>query len=164
MLNRGVLVLNNDFRPLHICNSRRAISLVLSGKVDVLQSSERHIHSATTIINIPSVIKLRYYVKKPYKHVLPTKRNIFIRDGFTCQYCGSNVRLTIDHVIPQKRGGKNSWDNLVTCCWKCNNKKGDKRPEDVGLVLRSKPKKPSCDLIFKEAKIKRADWADFLLI
>lgn len=161
-MNRSVLVLNSDYSPLHVCNLRRAIRLMLAMKVDVLQSSDEIIGGRNLVFNVPSVVRLKYYIKRPYSPVPLTRQNIHIRDNYQCQYCGSKEKLTLDHIHPIKRGGQNTWENLVTCCFKCNNKKGDQPLEKTDFVLKSKPKRPSHGLLFKFANQNNASWQDYL--
>ena len=123
----AVLVLNQNFEPLNICNIRRAFVLVHRGKAEVLEQGERGIRTATRVMPRPSVIKLSYMVKRPRPQVRLSRREIFMRDDYQCQYCGSRAReLTLDHVMPKHRGGGHSWDNLVSACRPCNHRKGGK--------------------------------------
>lgn len=154
--------MNGDYTPLNICSKKRAILLVLSNKVDVLKSCDSYMISQREMFAIPSVVRLRYQVRKPYSSIPLSKKNVYVRDYYTCQYCGSHEKLTIDHVIPLKHGGKSTWENLVTCCFKCNNKKGDTKLEHTTFKLMSQPKKPGADLIFKYSRAHNKDWEDFI--
>jgi len=125
--DRQVLVLNNDYEPLNVCNVRRALVLVLLGKAEVLHVDGVRLRTVDRVIQVPSVVKLRYHVKRPLPELKLTRRTIFARDDYTCQYCGYRGKdLTVDHVLPKRLGGSDDWENLVTCCRKCNLKKGDK--------------------------------------
>jgi 5-methylcytosine-specific restriction endonuclease McrA len=99
---------------------------------------------------MPAVIKLRNYVNIPYKGVVLTRQNVFKRDGFECQYCGTKKDLTLDHVIPKAKGGKSTWINLITACKKCNTQKGDYSPEEIGFSLRNSPYKPNYILFLRD--------------
>lgn len=138
-----VLVLNSDYEPLNVCNVRRAIALVHLGKADVLHSSERQIRTFCGDVPSPSVLKLRHHVRRPLPELRLSRRSVFARDDYQCQYCGLSGReLTIDHVIPKRLGGRSSWENLVTCCRKCNAKKGDKLLPQTGMKLKKEPRRP----------------------
>ena len=110
----SVLVLNQNYEPLNVCNARRALVLVDGGKAEVLEHAFGDIRTPSRAIPRPSVIRLVYMIKRPRPRVRLTRREIFMRDGYTCQYCGLKSRdLTLDHVIPRHRGGPHSWENLV---------------------------------------------------
>jgi 5-methylcytosine-specific restriction endonuclease McrA len=149
MMNLPVLVLNANYEPLNVCSTRRAVNLYLSGKAEMLQNGRGYIHTVSKRFPRPSVIRLGYMVKRPYPRVRLTKREIFRRDGYTCQYCGSSTKhLTLDHVIPRHRGGEYTWSNLVTACQKCNLKKGGRTPDEVNMQLRRKPEEPRATAIY----------------
>lgn len=142
-MSHDVLVLNNDYEPLNVCNMRRAIVLVFLGKAEVLHTHEVAINMIEGSIDSPSVVKLRHHVKRPIPELRLSRRSIFARDNYTCQYCGHQARdLTIDHVTPKRLGGKATWENLVCCCRKCNSKKGDKTLDKVSMTLMSRPRRP----------------------
>lgn len=142
-MNRDVLVLNSDYEPLNICNMRRAVNLVFLGKVDVLHENSFVLHSARSYVRSPSVVRLRNHVKRPMPQLKLSRRSIFARDNYTCQYCGHRgADLTVDHVVPRRVGGPTSWDNLVCCCKKCNTRKSDKTLAQVGFALRASPRRP----------------------
>ena len=138
-----VLVLNSNYEPLNVCNIRRAIVLVLNGKAEVLEEYDLMITSASSEFDAPSVIRLVYMIKRPYPRVKLCRREIFIRDNFTCQYCGVQTRdLTIDHIIPRSKNGPHTWENLVSACRQCNHRKGGKTIEEARLKLASTPREP----------------------
>lgn len=143
-MNTEVLVLNSDYEPLNVCNVRRAIIMVYLGKADILHVDRDNM--AQTVdgeMITPSVVKLRSHVKRPLPELKLSRRTVFARDNYTCQYCGSTTKdLTIDHVIPKRAGGGASWENLVTCCRKCNMKKSDKLAHQVGMKLARPPRRP----------------------
>jgi 5-methylcytosine-specific restriction endonuclease McrA len=158
-----ILVLNADYMPVNVTTLKRGFKLVYKGKAEVIKHIEgQPIITSTKTIARPSVIRLLKYVYLPFKKVQLTRLNLYKRDGFKCGYCGSYGDLTIDHILPKSRGGQNSWENLITCCHKCNVKKGDRMPEEVGFVLSHKPFKP--DYLFFIDKISRPGygWDDFL--
>ncbi|MDI3342005.1 MAG: HNH endonuclease [Sphaerobacter sp.] len=138
-----VLVLNHDYEPLNVCNLRRAIVLVLSGKAEVLEAYDRAMTSVRERFDAPSVIRLAYFIRRPRPKVKLTRREVFMRDDYTCQYCGAKTSdLTIDHVIPRSRGGRHSWDNLVSACRACNHRKGGRTVAEARLTLRRPPFEP----------------------
>ena len=145
LLNKSVLVLNSSFQPLHVCHVKRAIVLVLGGKAEVLEYYEnRFIRSVSSNYQMPCVVRLTVYINPGRRKVSLGRRNILRRDGFRCQYCGTTREpLTTDHIIPRSKGGPDSWENLVTACVKCNNKKANRTPDQAGMKMLSKPKSPS---------------------
>ncbi|MFQ5585101.1 MAG: HNH endonuclease, partial [Calditrichia bacterium] len=130
--------------PLTVCNAKKAIILIYMGKAEILERDSVWVHSVNSRIPLPSVIRLVFFVKAPKKRIILNRRNLLIRDQHTCQYCGRRTHpLTIDHVVPKNYGGGNSWENLVVACLPCNNRKANRTPEQAGLKLIRKPKKPS---------------------
>jgi 5-methylcytosine-specific restriction endonuclease McrA len=143
MVNSSVLVLNENYEPLNICQARRAIVLMLRGKAEVLENDSREIRSPSFSIHLPSVIRLVYLVKRPQPQRRLTRREILLRDHYTCQYCGKETReLTIDHVIPRRLGGKHDWDNVVSACKACNHHKAGRSPKEAGMKLIRRPTQP----------------------
>ena len=139
-----VLVLNQDYQALSVCTVERAVGLVLLHKAEVVESrADRLLRSARTSFPWPSVVRLKRYVRVPYRKVLLTRRNVLRRDRHRCAYCGAADRLTIDHVLPRSRGGGDTWENLVAACTPCNNRKGNRTPEEAGMALRRRPFRPS---------------------
>ena len=137
------LVLNATYEPIGVVSARRAVVLALDEKVDVLADTGELIGSATLTVPIPSVIRLRYYVKVPYKRTAPlSRRAVFARDQGRCQYCGRSAE-SIDHVVPRSKGGGHTWDNVVACCRRCNTYKGDRLLGSCGLELATAPKAPT---------------------
>lgn len=137
------LVLNATYEPIGVVSARRAVVLALDEKVDVLADTGEYIGSATLTFPVPSVIRLRYFVKVPYKRTAPlSRRAVFARDHNRCQYCGKAAE-SIDHVIPRSKGGAHSWDNVVACCRRCNTYKGDRLLENCSLRLRTRPDTPT---------------------
>lgn len=163
-MNNRVLVLNQDFSPLMVCSVERAFILVYLNKSELIKPANGHkLHTVAKSYPMPSVIRLNRYVNAPYKGVNLTRQNIFKRDNFECQYCGTKRELTIDHVIPRAKGGKDTWTNLVTACKKCNAKKGNDTPEAANMPLRKKPWKPSYAIFLKDhLNHEMTEWDDFL--
>lgn len=144
MLNKNVLVLNQNYEPLNVCTVRRAFLLIFGGKAHAVELLNEVVRSVSQEFPIPSVVRLERYIHAPRRRVVLSKRNIFKRDNYQCQYCGAiDDKMTIDHVVPRKFGGQATWENLVCACVSCNNKKGEQRPEQVDLKLRSRPKRPN---------------------
>lgn len=145
-----VLVLNASYEPLNITTWKRAAVLLLKGKAEQLEHNGKVIYPN---FPLPTVIRLRQYVNIPHKEIPLTRRNILHRDGHTCQYCGyTGEDLTLDHVVPKSRGGDDSWENIVTACVRCNIKKGNRTPEEAGLMLRQRPRRPHRSLYFEVSK------------
>ena len=143
MINSAVLVLDQDYHPLNICRARRAVVLTLKGKAHVLERESRETRSPSFSIALPLVIRLVYLVKRPQLQRKLTKREVFIRDCYTCQYCGKETRdLTLDHVIPRHLGGKHDWDNVVSACKACNHRKAGRSPREAGMKLIRRPSQP----------------------
>ncbi|HCG29882.1 MAG TPA: HNH endonuclease [Chloroflexi bacterium] len=138
-----VLVLNQNYEPLNVCNMRRAIGLIIHDKAEVLDVYQVRIITASSTIEAPSVIRLSHLIRRPHPRVKLTRREIFIRDNSPCQYCGSRTAdLTIDHIIPRSRGGVHSWENLVSACRSCNHRKGGKLLTDSKMRLSRLPFEP----------------------
>lgn len=145
-----VLVLNASYEPLNITSWKRAVVLLLKDKAEQLEHNGQYIYSD---IPLPSVIRLRNYVRVPYKEIPLTRRNIFERDRHTCQYCYyKGEQLTLDHVIPRSRGGGDTWENLVSACVRCNVRKGNRTPKEANMPLLSQPRKPYSSLYFELIK------------
>lgn len=143
-LSGHVLVLNQDYRALAVTSVQRATVLVLLRKADLVEASDRRfVRSPTLCVPWPSVVRLRVYVRVPYKKIMLTRKNVMRRDHSRCQYCNSTDRLTIDHVYPRSRGGRDTWENLVAACVPCNNRKGNKTPAEAEMKLSRKPFRPS---------------------
>ncbi len=144
------LLLNASFQPIQVISWQKAIQLFFSGKVEVVESSDRMIRSVSITIPIPRVIRLIRFVplnsRKKNSVVRFTRNHVFLRDHHTCQYCGQKPptqHLTMDHVTPVVKGGKKTWDNIVTACRPCNIKKGGRTPEEAGMRLKRPPREPA---------------------
>jgi 5-methylcytosine-specific restriction endonuclease McrA len=148
-MNEPVLLLNANFAPLNVCNTRRAIGLILAGKAEMLLDGRGAIQTVRRTFPRPSVIRLGYMIKRPRPRIRLTKKEIFRRDDHTCQYCGAkSSRMTIDHIIPKHRGGDHGWDNLVTACDKCNLQKGGRTLNGVHMTLVRMPSEPRASALY----------------
>jgi 5-methylcytosine-specific restriction endonuclease McrA len=139
-----VLVLNATYEPINVCTVRRAVVLLMKEKAEVLEHGDRVLHSGTSTVARPVVIRLVSYVRVPrdtHRRKI-TRRAVFARDDWTCQYCGSRGNLTVDHVIPRSKGGPSTWDNIVASCAPCNRRKGDALPKQAGMIPRHAPRVP----------------------
>ncbi len=142
-LHKPVLVLNASFEPINICAARRAVVLVLKGVASAEELSQSHIHSARNSLPVPSVIRLLEYRRIPHQTRALSRKNILMRDRYSCQYCHRTLpssELTLDHVIPRSRAGETTWENLVTCCHPCNNRKGSRTPDEANMKLARLPR------------------------
>ena len=136
------LVLNASYEPLCVVPVRRAVVLVLKEKAEVLHTSDRVLHSERASIPAPSVIRLTYFVKVPFRaRAALNRRAVFARDGGRCQYCGA-VAENIDHVIPRSRGGQHVWENVVAACRPCNVRKRDRLLHETSMRLHRRPSAP----------------------
>ena len=152
-LNARVLLLNQSYEPLIICNVKKAIILILLGKAELVADNEKkRLRSVSSSFPWPSVIRLNSYVRVPYKRIIISRKNILKRDGHKCAYCGrGHLPLTLDHIVPKSRGGEDTWDNLIAACIRCNNKKGDRTPKEAGMEMLFQPHTPSHIMIIKNA-------------
>lgn len=140
-MNRA-LVLNASFEPLSVVSSRRATVLLLAEKADCISPSGQVFHSEHLVVAVPSVLKLRQFVKVPFRRrAALNRRAVFARDGSRCQYCGSAAE-SIDHVVPRARGGPHTWENVVAACRPCNVRKRDRLLDETTMALRSTPRAP----------------------
>jgi 5-methylcytosine-specific restriction endonuclease McrA len=143
-----VLVLNATYEPLNITTWKRAMVMVLMGKAEGLEHDCRRLLRPN--LHQPTVIRLRQFVRVPYRQMPLTRRNVFQRDNHHCQYCGSGSEpLSIDHVVPRSRGGADSWENVTTACLTCNVRKGNRTPREAGMPLRQEPRRPLSLLSFE---------------
>jgi 5-methylcytosine-specific restriction endonuclease McrA len=151
-MNATVLVLNQDYQPLSICSVQRSIKLIFLEKAELLHDDpEKELRTTRRAYQFPSVIRLRNYIRVPYAKIVLSRRNVMRRDDFTCQYCGKKSSLTIDHIIPKSRGGKDIWENLTTACDTCNVHKGNRTPKEANMELRGKPYRPVPLAFFRDS-------------
>lgn len=163
------LVLNAAYEPIHLISWEKAMCLVFTSKAEIVAEYDHMIRSVSQIFKMPSVVRLKKYVRtfKRTMNARCTRRNVLMRDRYTCQYCfhGCNTStITIDHVMPRSRGGKTTWDNVVAACHPCNRKKADRTPEESGMLLAKKPRRPTwVDLLEESHRDLLESWMPFLL-
>ena len=190
LLNRQVLVLNRLWQPVNMCSARRAITLVFLGHAHVVGTDEDdqyHAHdiaswlrlstgrqngngvvrSVSHCFRIPEIVVLSLFDRLPKKQVKFTRESIYRRDSFNCQYCGDRFesrQLNLDHVIPRDKGGRTTWENVVTSCISCNTRKANKLPGEARMFPRRKPKVPSWRPLFSATQrpLPCASWCQFI--
>ena len=165
------LVLNSDFRPLShyplsIWCWQDSVKAVILNRVNIVSNYSREIRSPSFQMNLPSVISLKSYIK-PNRNPIFSRFNVFLRDKFSCQYCGSKNELTFDHLLPRSKGGKTNWDNVVTACSSCNVKKGGRLIKNSGMTLNQWPFQPTTEDLHKNGKnfppnFLHKSWMDYL--
>ena len=164
LINAPVLVLNQNYQPLNVCNARRAIVLLGLGKAEQMENGRGDVHSVSETFAVPSVIRLIYMVKRPMLRRRLSRRAVFYRDKFTCQYCGKQSRsLTLDHILPRSRGGPHEWENVTSACIPCNHRKAGSTPLEAGMRLRRRPGVPRPDpySLFRQRTILE-EWRQFI--
>jgi 5-methylcytosine-specific restriction endonuclease McrA len=164
-LNRLVLVLNASYEPIHVVPARRALTLVFKGTALVEERSAHTVRTCKIHIPVPSVIRLVKYRRVPRQHRGVSRKGILLRDRNICQYCQRPLPardLTLDHVIPRSRAGTSTWENLVACCFPCNNKKGSRTPQEAGMVLARVPRQVSIHAKHRLMIGDEAAWEKFL--
>lgn len=150
-MDSNVLVLNQDYQPLSICSVQRSVKLLFLEKAELLHDDPtRKIRTVDEAYIYPSVIRLRNYINLPYNRIVLSRRNVMKRDRHSCQYCGIKHDLTLDHIMPRSRGGRDSWENLVTACNRCNVRKGNRTPEEAKMPLTRKPFRPIHITFFRD--------------
>jgi len=165
MINYAVLVLNQSYEPLTVCRARRAVVLILNGKAEMLENGVGFIHTVREEFPLPSVIRLDFMVKRPYRERKLTRIEILNRDRYICQYCGKQTRqLTLDHVIPRFRNGQHTWENVVVACVACNRRKAGRTPREAGMKLMRTPSYPRDRAFFIPYHYRetRTEWQKYL--
>jgi 5-methylcytosine-specific restriction endonuclease McrA len=163
------LVLNAAYEPIHLVSWEKAMCLVFTAKAEVVAEYEHAIRSVSHIFKMPSVVRLKKYVRtfRRTMNARCTRKNVLMRDRYACQYCGiscSAATITIDHVFPRSRGGKTNWDNVAAACHPCNRRKANRTPEEAGMRLAKKPRRPTwVDLLDGSHKDLLENWMPFLL-
>ena len=165
-LNKQVLVLNQNYEPMSVCDVRRAIILIYLGKAEIIEKDSGFIRSVRVSIPFPLVVRIVVYIHVPSKRIVLSRKNIIKRDGHVCQYCGDqSVPMTVDHMIPKNFGGNDSWENLVCSCVECNNKKGNRTAEQANMRLLRKPRKPNhLSFIRYFLGVKNDKWKPYLFM
>ena len=164
-MDEPVLVLNANYEPLNVCSTKRAVGMMMTGKAELLLDGRGVIKTASSAYPRPSIVRLSYMVHRPRPRVKLTKKEIFRRDRYVCQYCGERPTvLTVDHIVPRHRGGAHTWENLVTACPACNRRKGGRTPHEAGMPLRNEPHEPSpsAEYMFGRILEFRREWAQYL--
>jgi 5-methylcytosine-specific restriction endonuclease McrA len=162
-----VLVLNASYEPINVCTVRRAAVLLLKNRAEILEKGDWALHAESFTLARPVVIRLLTYVRIPrdaHRRKI-TRRAVFARDRWTCQYCGhERGNLTVDHVIPRSKGGPSTWENIVTCCAPCNRRKGDRLPRQAGMQPSRTPTAPNPTIfIHVAAQTIPAAWEQYLV-
>lgn len=164
VLSASVLVLNQNYEPLNVCNVRRAVVLISRGKAEVVEEGEGLLRSVARAFQVPSIIRMVYLIRRPRPSARLSRSEVFRRDRFTCQYCGrQTLDLTLDHVIPRRRGGGHTWDNLVSACRRCNHRKAGRTPAQADMRLGRRPERPAASLavLFARYLDHRPAWLPF---
>lgn len=139
-----VLLLNASEEPLNIISLQRAVNLLLAQKAEIVCAAKKVLHAETFEIPAPTVVRLLYYVQAVRRRILLNKKNVLLRDEYRCGYCGRKEQsvMTVDHVIPKSQGGPSTWQNLIACCYRCNQRKRNRTPEQAGMPLQWNPCRP----------------------
>jgi len=164
-MDDAVLVLNANFEPINVCDIQRAVGLMLTEKASLVLNGRGLLHTARSTFPIPSIIRLQNMAPAPRPQVPLSRREVFRRDHYTCQYCGKTTPiLTIDHVIPRSLGGKHEWTNVVAACPACNHRKGGRLLQGSGMSLLRTPKRPpsSATYVFARQLSGNQEWESFL--
>jgi len=169
----SVLLLNASFEPLAVISTRRAVSLVLRGRVEGVSGEVVTVHGASQTFTIPTVIRLRRYVNVPRRGARWSRRGVLRRDGYRCVYCGARAGdlqggrvltrgdFTVDHLVPRSRGGKSTWSNTACACRACNQRKRDRTPREAGMKLLWEPKTPRTSYLVVSGEVP-ASWKVYL--
>jgi 5-methylcytosine-specific restriction endonuclease McrA len=164
-MHKPVLVLNANFEPINVCDIRRAIGLILSDKASMVLDGRGVINTVNRQFPSPSIIRLQKMVSPPRPRPRLSRREVFRRDNFTCQYCGrQTLTLTIDHVHPRHMGGLHAWCNVVAACPQCNHRKGGRTAEEAHMHPTRRPEEPpaSAEYVFAHHLQENADWQSFI--
>ncbi len=183
VLDRPTLVLNRNWQPVGVASVARALIKVYTGKAKVVDPNdyqlytwsdwsalepaegEPYIQTPSLRLKVPEVVTLVHYDRVPVKRVTFSRRNLFKRDNYTCQYCGARPgteELTIDHIIPRSQGGESSWENCVVACVRCNARKGNRTPKQAGMKLLRKPRRPKWKPSYASISVRIDSWSRFI--
>lgn len=159
-----VLVLNLNYVPINVCTVRRAVVLLGKAKAEMLENHRGQLRTVDRTIDAPSIIRLVYLVKRPFLPRKLSKKEVFLRDRFTCQYCGKKSQdLTLDHVVPRRQQGPHSWDNVVAACTRCNLRKAGRTPAEANMRLAKIPKAPDPNpYMILQNRIILEEWQPYL--
>lgn len=167
---RKVLLLNVSYQPVKSITIRHAIELMLRGAADAVDGVAARLRTPSTVFEVPSVLRLRYYVNVPNRGAIWSRRGVLIRDGYRCGYCGirqaaggKKSDFTVDHVVPVSKGGKDTWVNTICACWKCNNRKADREVHEAGMRLLWEPKRPRTNYLIASGDVPE-EWKFYLQI
>jgi len=163
----SVLVLNSAYEPIQTVSPRKAIKLIVRGVAIAEKYTEEIWKSVATEFVVPSVVRLLNFYKIPNRIYRLSKRNIFARDNWTCQYCKTKLSTsngTLDHIVPRSKGGESSWENLVTACKPCNSRKGNKTPNEAGMQLAVKTARLNSRAILRNHGASRGEWHEYLFL
>jgi 5-methylcytosine-specific restriction endonuclease McrA len=165
------LVLNADYRPLSyyplsICSWQEALKNVFLERVNIVEEYEETVRTPTRSFRLPAIVSLKTFVKPPRQPAF-TRFNVFLRDLFTCQYCGARDELTFDHVVPRSKGGRTTWGNVVTACAPCNLRKGGRMPREAHMIPGRAPRQPNVHELYENGRqfprgYLHDSWADYL--
>jgi 5-methylcytosine-specific restriction endonuclease McrA len=182
-LERPTLVLNRNWQPVGVATVARCLTLVAAERARIVDPADYQQHtwadwaqmiprddevtiqSVTFRIRVPEVITLTHYDRVPINSVTFSRRNIYKRDRYTCQYCAAqpgSEELTIDHVLPRSRGGTSTWENCVLACMECNRRKADRLPTEVNMPLRKVPTRPAWQPLYARHDVRMESWSKFL--
>ena len=159
-----VLVLNLNYVPINVCTVRRAVVLVVKGKAELLENHRSQIRTVDRMIDAPSIIRLSYLVKRPFLPRKLSKKEIFLRDRYTCQYCSKKAQdLTLDHVVPRRQHGPHTWENVVTACTRCNLRKAGRTPAEAKMRLVTVPRAPDPNpYLILQNRVILEEWQPYL--
>ena len=172
---RSVLLLNASYVPLGTVMIRDAVDLLMRDVVDAVDGVAARLRTPSTTFEVPSIVRLRYYVNVPQRRAIWSRRAVIARDGYTCIYCGVGVGdshrgkvltrhdFTVDHVIPSSKGGGNTWGNTACACYWCNHRKADRTPGDAGMRLRWEPKRPRTNYVVASGDIPE-EWKVYIRV
>ena len=164
LIQAPVLVLNQNYQPLNVCNVRRALVLLDREKAELMENGRGYVHTVSQPFQAPSVIRLYHMVKRPLVRRRLSRRAIFVRDRNTCQYCGTESKnLTLDHILPRSRGGKHEWGNVISACKRCNHRKAGRTPSEASMALLNEPTVPRPNPFYMfEQRTLLDEWRPFI--
>ena len=174
-MTANVLLLNASYEPLRVIPVRRAVCLMMRGVVEGVDGVAARLNTPNRVFEVPSVLRLQYYVNVPQRGAVWSRRGVLVRDGYACIYCGlqpgdqrkghrvTRADLTLDHVIPRSRSGGNSWGNTACACRWCNHRKADRTPHEAGMRLRWEPKTPRVNYVIASGEMP-AEWKVYLRV